>query len=97
MAFDTTAIPTATDQEWFEMAILYLRTVASWALPFTAQNVSSYAYEHGLKRPSSERAWGIVMSKAARRGLIRRVGFKVCEYEYSDRKSSAPQMMWVRA
>jgi hypothetical protein len=43
--------------------------------PFMTEQIRQFAYERGFERAPDERAWGAIMLKVARRGLVRRLGF----------------------
>lgn len=46
---------------------------------FQTEDVRRWAYQRGLPEPPSHRAWGSVISKAKRDGLIRFVGYENVE------------------
>ena len=56
---------------------------------FLAEQVREYAHGEGLEYPPDGRAWGAVLSRAARAGLIRQIG-------YAPAKSSnrSPKVLW---
>jgi hypothetical protein len=61
---------------WSNMALDKMKEFISInKQPFLVEQVRRFAHSRGLPRPESDRAWGGVVSRAARRGLIRHVGY----------------------
>ena len=61
---------------WGDRAFGYLlEFVARTPKKFAAEDIREFAHERGLECPPSLRAWGGVLLAAAKRGIIRRVGF----------------------
>ena len=59
---------------------------------FMAEEVREYAYKRGLPHPISERAWGAVMSRAQKAGIIRWCGNR----QVKNRKAhSATASVWI--
>lgn len=44
-------------------------------MPWTCEAFRPWAYDRGLPVPANERAWGPVVQRAIRAGLIERVGY----------------------
>jgi hypothetical protein len=70
---------------WGDDALEYLREFVSVAQlcgvrRFVAPDVRHWAYATGLEVPPSNRAWGGVLARAGRLGVIRRCGFR----QYGD-------------
>ena len=57
---------------------------------FIVEDVREYARERGFSSPTDERAWGGIVKRAARNGLIMRIG-------YCPAKSSnlSPKCLWA--
>lgn len=60
---------------------------------FMTEDIRDYAYQKGLERPPSERAWGGVMRKAAKMGWIRCVGYQKVNNANAHR---TPAAVWKR-
>lgn len=79
--------------EWSETALkclisyLYLRGNE----PFLAEDVRAYGQCIGLEAPPSERAWGGVMTRAARAGLIEAIGYAKTSNPLAHR---TPASLW---
>jgi len=66
---------------WAADAMRHLLDFASRApAPWLAEDALATAIASGLPEPPDRRAWGAVVSTAARRGLIRRVEFRLDHY-----------------
>jgi hypothetical protein len=66
----------SVDPNWPESAHQALiRFIGSHRGEFMAEQVREFAAKTGLSQPPHLRAWGSVFLRAARAGLIRRVGF----------------------
>ncbi len=46
---------------------------------FTAENVRAFATEKGLPEAPDNRAWGSILTRAAKEGLIRKTGYRQAE------------------
>ena len=57
---------------WNEKALEYMKLfLGSWPLDeFTGEEAQMWMLNHGLTRPASNNAWGMVLRNAAKRGLI---------------------------
>jgi hypothetical protein len=70
----------ALHNDWAEKAYKYLvRFLASGEVKnkggkFKGEDVSKWAYENGLEKPPSGRAWGGIMLKGGKRNIIIKVG-----------------------
>lgn len=82
---------------WGEAALSLLQTFAeAWARThsdpvFMAEDVRAYADERGFSKPPDNRAWGKVMVRAKKDGLIVRVGLTLTKRPSSHRR---PQTAW---
>lgn len=82
----------AVEEGWSEAAYSHLfdfcKTVRESKRRFIVEEVRAYALERGFTC-ASERAWGAVIQRAARRGLIVKIG-------YAPAKSSnlSPKCQW---
>ena len=65
-----------THQEWTAEALNHVRKFIRnvRAKTFLMEDVSQYAYQVGLPRPPSERAWGSIAHKAQKCQLIKKIG-----------------------
>jgi hypothetical protein len=62
------------NEGWNEKA---LRFIQSYPLnKFMTEDVRLYAYQNGMEKPPSERAWGGVIKKAVKMGLLTCVGYQ---------------------
>jgi len=60
---------------------------------FLGEDVRNFAHEQGLQLPPDNRAWGGVMIRAARAGLIKKNGYRVCK----NRKAhNSPMTIWQK-
>lgn len=64
-------------RQWTETAVAYLRTFAykRKGKPFLAEEVRAAAEEWGLPQPPDARAWGFVMQRGRREGIVAAAGF----------------------
>lgn len=60
---------------WSDGAYAALRAYAKANSLFKSEDVRRHAHASGLPQPPDARAWGAVFQRAARDGLIRRVGY----------------------
>lgn len=61
--------------------------------PFLAEEVRSYASQRGLDEPPSKRAWGGVITRAARQKLIKSIGFGLTTNPLAHR---TPATLWCK-
>jgi hypothetical protein len=61
---------------------------------FQAEDLRRWAYQRGLKEPPSHRAWGAIISRAKKEGLIRFVGY---ENVTNPRAHATPAAVWISA
>ena len=60
---------------------------------FMAEEVRHFAEKRGFELPPDRRAWGGVIVRASKRGMVRRIGYG----KHEDPKSHhAPATLWVR-
>lgn len=81
---------------WSNSAMSYLVGFLSMRgnEPFLAEDVREYAKAHGLEDAPSQRAWGGVMTRASRKGIIRSVGFGLTTNPAAHR---TPATRWCKA
>ena len=61
--------------------------------PFLTEDVREYAEQHGVPIPPSKRAWGGIVIRAAKEGLIKKIGYR----NTTNPKSHAtPATEWIR-
>jgi hypothetical protein len=77
----------AIDDGWGERAYQFVRGFAALRTQFRTEEVRSYAEQRGLSSPSAARAWDGIIEKAARAGIIERIGFTTCENVKADRNN----------
>lgn len=75
---------------WGEVALLYLKRYAREHRQFTALEVRQSAKEWGLVEPPTPKAFGSVFQKAARLGVIRKIGYA----PHAERHAS-PTVLWA--
>ena len=76
---------------WKADAFNHLVSYAKRMGRFHADQARIYAFRHGLESPPDNRAWGAVISSAARQGLIKKDGF---EPVYSPGNHGRPMYIW---
>lgn len=82
----------ATEREhigWTELGYAYLLRHARAHRVFTSEQVADSAQAWGLIEPKSPRCWGAVYLRAARAGLIRKVGTGI-----ALRRHRSPCPLW---
>lgn len=81
------------DPTWRERALGYVKLyVVAHSAPFLAEDVRAEAEKDGLSPPPTKRAWGPVLQKAAREGIVKRVG-----YAPANSSNRAPKCLWSAA
>lgn len=84
---------TKDNPEWAEMAFSALLSFAEgYGKPFMAEEVRVWAC--WIPNPKSKRAWGAIFSKAARKGIIRKIGYGQV---MNPKAHCANACMWVKA
>lgn len=79
--------------QWSDRAFEFLREFISFQdIPFMAEDVWMSA-ECNVPEPPSKRAWGAVIVRASRAGLIRRVGYRETKNQFSHR---TPATLWEK-
>jgi len=61
----------AVTPEWRKSAFDFVQAYAQRGKPFIAPQVREFAYTCGLPRPPTDMAWGAVLQRASRLGLIK--------------------------
>lgn len=64
--------------EWSEMAYNKLKEFVetTYKTTYLAEEIRAWCYEHGLERPKNERAFGGIISRAVRDGVISFAGYE---------------------
>lgn len=76
---------------WSDQAYSILREVVAIRDQFITEDVRRYADERGLARPPDSRAWGAVMIRASKAGLVKKIGWATA----TDPKVHAnPTSLW---
>jgi hypothetical protein len=80
---------------WADMAYEFLQRFLLFnPLPFMAEDVRRYAEQHGVPIPPSKRAWGGVVVRASKAGIIKSCGYGMTSNPKAHR---TPAMRWTRA
>lgn len=74
---------------WNEKAFHLLRRFPN--AEFMAEDVRAYAEDKGLPKPPSARAWGAVIVRAKKEGIIRAIGFRSVKNPKAHR---TPATLW---
>jgi hypothetical protein len=61
---------------------------------FQAEDIRIYAYQKGLPKPPSHRAWGGVMVSARKKGFIQRIGYQNVTNPLAH---STPATLWKKS
>lgn len=75
--------------KWGELAIERIRAYAATHAEFISEECTDWAAAQGFTSPADPRAWGAPFQKAARLGIIRKVGYGV-----SQRRHLSPTPLW---
>jgi len=89
-----TAHAEATEPGWSDRALEMIRAYPAPGRMFMAEDVSRWAVAQGFNPPPNGRAWGGVFSRAARQGIIKRVGFAAVT---NPAAHCTPASVWVMA
>lgn len=65
----------AESPTWSERAFRFVRAFATMNNNLTSEGVRQYAERCGLPKPPDGRAWGAVMIRAVRAGIIAKIGY----------------------
>lgn len=76
----------------FELLNIFIQRMPNDDL-FMAEDVRLFASKEGLEEPPSKRAWGYVIVKAARSGLIVSAGYREVKNPFAHR---TPATLWKR-
>jgi hypothetical protein len=77
--------------QWSEKAFTFLKEFISLAeYPFMAEDVRNHP-DCTVPEPPSKRAWGAILVRAAKLGLIRRVGYRETKNPWAHR---TPATLW---
>lgn len=79
---------------WTDEALKWLVAFMARKDKFMAEEVRVFAEENGFNHPEHKRAWGGVMLKAARRGMIRRFDYGQTSNPKAHRANAT---IWERA
>ncbi len=83
----------AVEEDWGDQALELVRRYPS-DQAFMTEEVRAWAYERGLPEPPNHRAWGPVMKKAERAGIITHAGTGLVSNPQAHR---TPAALWVKA
>lgn len=79
---------------WQDAAMDFLRCfIQANSRSFFIEEIRDLAEAEGLEAPPDRRAWGAVAVRAARAGLIRRIGYGP---QASRNAHMAPKSIWIR-
>lgn len=81
---------------WTEDALSWVSVFVAYTQGrgFMAEEVRQYAHDRGLPQPPSARAWGAVMIRAAKNGIIRAVGYGLTR---NPQAHKTPARVWAAA
>src|SRR5690348_6972445 len=83
----------AVEESWTARALKMVRTfIITHRDPFLTEQVRGFAEKQGLPTPPDARAWGHVISTAARKGYIDKVG-----YAPALSSNHSPKVQWRAA
>lgn len=82
----------AIDPDWGDKAYRFVLDFANNGAEFRTEEVRAYAEARGFPAAPSARAWGSVIGRAVKRGLITSVGFKNCSNPAAHR---CPVRVWI--
>lgn len=77
---------------WNDQAYGWIRKYAKLNKRFISEQCTAWAAEHGFSSPADSRAWGAPFKRAAKDGIIVRVG-----YGTSLRRHLSPTPLWESA
>lgn len=81
-------------ERWSNNAYAYLKLfIQLKSFPFLAEDLRFHAEKNGFPIPPSKRAWGAVVLKAKRDGLIKACGYKQTT---NPKAHCTPACLWVR-
>lgn len=87
----------ADSPKWSDRAFdLLMRFARLRGGDFCADQVHDWAIEQGLPQPPTRQAWGSVMLKASRQGLIRKTGIRNHHYPNHKNTHTRPTAFWIR-
>ena len=75
--------------KWSDMALDRIRAYAASHPQFISEEMTDWAAGQGFVSPADPRAWGAPFQKAARLGIIRKVGYGI-----SQRRHLSPTPLW---
>lgn len=80
--------------KWGDLALGYIKEFAARGKTFIAPEVREFAYAHGLPIAPTQYAWGGPFLRAAKAGVIRKMGTQM----YGDNTMHTQNVaVWVRA
>lgn len=74
---------------WSVLAYQFVQHYLAYDGPFLAEELVRAAYDYGIPEPPDARAWGAIMNRAARAGLIVKAGYREDRY-------CSPKTLWRR-
>jgi hypothetical protein len=78
------------DPSWEAHAWRYMRAYVRDHAEFKAEDARAWAYAHGMDAPPDDRAWGGIVQRAAKAGLIRKTG----RHGPSKSSHASPVILW---
>lgn len=73
---------------------LFVRYITEVKREFMTEDVREWAHNMGLPLPPDSRAWGAIIRRASRKGIIRSIGFAPMK---SSNCHANPKHVWVAA
>lgn len=74
---------------WGDLALDRIRAYATNHAEFISEECTDWAAAQGFTSPADPRAWGAPFQKAAKLGIIRKVGYGI-----SQRRHLSPTPLW---
>lgn len=74
---------------WGSLALAWLEAFPG--KEFMTEDVRVWSHENGLEKPPSARAWGAVMTKAKKAGLIESIGYGTVK---NPKAHATPATLW---
>lgn len=83
------------DEKWSETAYRFLLSfISTTTTEFMVEDIRIAAEKSGVPIPPSDRAWGGIIVRAAKAGLIRRVGYRAVA---NPKAHCTPATLWTRS
>lgn len=82
---------------WGDVAFAWLERYARRHERFQSEDVSDASIEYGLVQPPTLKAWGSIYVRAAKAGIIRKVGYVPSRYRHSSPTPEWASLVFGRA